>query len=225
MRVLSLLRFLGLLMLALSCFHCTTTTPTETRKETTTSDAATKDTQATVCSTDPDCKDPLRPFCHNNHCILFCRPDGCLEDRDCGQGKRCDGGICMSKMPCGCASDNDCSVPESCVQCICVKTPECRSSKDCKKSDKPRCFQGFCIKASCKNDGDCNKDPDRYSCEDFRCSQKRCKLDKDCTNSRYPSCRDGLCRPAFCKSDDDCKDPAPICRYGRCLRVDCVKGG
>ena len=209
--------------------HCappeTTQEPNEFAQETNPRDASSADQPRIVCSTDPDCPDPARPFCYRNQCVLFCRPQGCLEDRDCGENRRCVQGACEDRPPCRCSADGDCVAPAVCVQCQCVKSPACRTNKECTEPGAPRCEAGSCVKAECTRDQDCAKTPARPSCVGLRCSQKICAKDDDCAGTKTPACRDGVCRPAFCKSDDDCKDPAPLCRAGRCLRVDCVKGG
>jgi peptidoglycan-associated lipoprotein len=104
-----------------------------------------------ACEKDEDCnkEKPRGEFCVNQKC------QQCRNDKDCGPGKRCNGGRCDA-IPNYCKDDTGCPADQACVnhKCqACAADDQCGEGGKCKKG---KCFR----KGTCSVDDDCPVDQD-----------------------------------------------------------------
>src|SRR5690606_29572249 len=162
-----------------------------------TTESSVDDTPGPVCSTDADCLDPSLSYCS---ATLGCV--GCLNDDQCGPGRRCDEGSC--DLFDSCESSRDCGDDRyPACNSISKECRECVGDSDCR--DSSRCHEGKCEEVIfCKNSLDC---PLGSVCND-EANCVECADDDDCEGDKL--C-DGFRCVAGCSSDKDCVGSGRLC--------------
>ena len=108
-----------------------------------------------ACKNDSHCKEKGE-FCVNGKC------QQCRNDKDCGEGKACNGGRCDA-IPGWCKGASDCQNGQICKDNRCAA---CTSDTECGPNGK--CRGGKCLQpGECATDADC---PPNNECQGGRCT-------------------------------------------------------
>jgi hypothetical protein len=151
-----------------------------------------------------------------------CEP--CLFDAECGQGKSCHKGACLSVVACKtamecpavtpactrdgqcgeCATGADCGSEGVCVDGECASS--CQTDGECPK--EMRCDIGLNVCVQCSDDGDC---PRSLSCRNFQCEADSCTPGYaycDASSNSLVTCNAAGSRavPFFCPDGKSCSD-------------------
>lgn len=151
---------------------------------------------------------------HGDYCGP-CETGMCEEDDDCGEGRICVDGECVT--PSECQSDEDCAEGEICIDGECVPPPECQTDEDC--DDNDACTTDVCAPGngcihvpidSCVDGDSCTVD----SCDpEIGCVYEPldCEDGDPCTIN---DCFEGECTAAVI----DCPD-GQVCEDGECVSI------
>ena len=158
------------------------------------------------CREDTDCPGTLT--CGDGRC-------GCENDAQCGTGRFCEAGGCVS-----CRGDSDCSGGEVCDAGRCQDP--CEDTLDC--PDFNTCTGGRCAYTGCQDDLSCalSAGDVRARCDlDSGACYTQCTYDSDCGSLvggwQGQVCDGGRCASVGCTDDDDCQLLFPTGAHGECV--------
>jgi hypothetical protein len=163
---------------------------------------------ALQCRDNTDCITPLT--CSGGKCV-------CSQDMDCGFGRRCVSGACVT-----CSQDSDCTgTDQVCVNGACRN--KCIDNFDC--ADFYTCEGGRCTFSGCKADKDCavSTRDSRSKCDmTAKTCFLPCSADVECGTTTGGAwfgqvCSKGRCENVGCDKAEDCQTFLPTGTAGDCV--------
>ena len=149
-----------------------------------------------VCSLTLNCSDGV-PQCSPGGCI--CRA-ACNSDADCGNGRLCEGGLCVGRLPERCTDNSHCPSGQTCLAATNTCFAPCNNRRDCPRGQV--CASGRC--GTCSADSECF---DTESCVRGLCEPRpagpeprpECASNRDCDDG-YPCNGEEVCDMSVCRS-------------------------
>ena len=170
--------------------------------------------------------------CKNGTCVRGDIGDQCGNSKDCKNGNKCSGGVCLVPEFGNCTTANDC-IGNACVDGACSSgdiESSCSANSDCVHGLV--CSDNVCKRnAPCAVKANCSEG---YDCVDGICLLPEGTSCQDSAQCSTSICTEGQCNSgnvlSECSQDEDCGHPAichnELCKmpiFGRCNASDeCV---
>lgn len=134
------------------------------------------------------------PQCSPGGCI--CRP-ACNSDSDCGNGRLCEGGLCVGRLPESCSDNSHCPSSQICFAASGTCFAPCNNRGDCPRGQV--CRDGRC--GTCSADSACSSTEScvRGLCERRPTPAPECASNRDCDDG-YPCNGEEICDMSVCRS-------------------------